>query len=168
MMAGEDESLTVSSEEFLADPAAYVKKAETVPVRVERDGKVVLSFGTFYKGGQLWEILVPTVRDGKPVRTRSHKEWDARVRRIAGGLTILKPAKGQWINPCDGELFEERMIPVRIMCSDIDIEKIADMTAEFYKQKAVMYYLVSKAAFVRYYDEDGKPKPSTPVRKQKT
>ena len=105
------------------------------------------------RDGQLWEILVPTIRDGKPVRTRSHKEWDAQVRRIAGGVTILKPAKGQWIAP-NGELFEERMIPVRIMCDETDIEEIADLTAKFYNQQAVMYYLLSERAVIRYYDED--------------
>jgi hypothetical protein len=101
---------------------------------------------------QLWEIFVPTERDGKPVRTRSHKEWDARVRRISGGLTILKPAKGQWISPT-GELFEERMIPVRILCTKKDIEKIADITASFYNQAAVMYYLVSESAYIKHYKE---------------
>ena len=100
----------------------------------------------------LWDIFVPTERNGKPVRTRSHKEWDSRVRRITGGLTVFKPVKGQWLSP-DGKLFEERMIPVRIMCSEEDIEKIADLTASFYKQKAVMYYLVSKRSYIKHYED---------------
>ena len=94
---------------------------------------------------KLWEILVPTLRDNKPVRTRSHKEWDRRVREISNGLTILKPGVGQWTSP-DGELFIERMIPVRIACSKEQIEQIAALTADFYKQIAVMYYLVSEAS----------------------
>lgn len=98
----------------------------------------------------LWEIFVPTIRDDKPVRTRSHKEWDARVRKISGGLTILTPAKGQWVSP-SGELCEERMIPVRIMCSKAQIEEIADITAEFYKQDAIMYYLISTDCTIRHY-----------------
>lgn len=81
----------------------------------------------------LWEILVPTVRrqDGKPIRTRFHRVWDAKVRFIAGGLTILSPVKGQWISP-DNELFSERMIPVRIACSREHIALIADFTASYY------------------------------------
>ena len=73
----------------------------------------------------LWEILVPTVRrkDGKPIRTRYHRVWDGKVRAIAGGLTILQPAKGQWVSP-SGELFSERMIPVRVACSEEQIDKI--------------------------------------------
>lgn len=99
----------------------------------------------------LYEILVPCVRnDGRPVRTRCHREWDSRVRRIAGGITVLTPARGQWVSP-DGRLFAERMIPVRIMCSAEQIEQIADMTAKFYDQLAVMFYKVSDAVCVNHY-----------------
>lgn len=43
----------------------------------------------------LYEILVPCqTNQGKPIRTRQHREWDRRVRLITGGLTILPPAKG--------------------------------------------------------------------------
>ena len=92
----------------------------------------------------LWEILVPTVRrvGGKPYRTRFHRVWDAKIRAIAGGVTILSPAKGQWISN-EGELHAERMIPVRIMCSKEQIEIIAKMSLEYYDQLAIMYYRVS-------------------------
>ncbi|MHA2264040.1 MAG: hypothetical protein ACXAEN_16725 [Candidatus Thorarchaeota archaeon] len=100
---------------------------------------------------KLWEILVPTIRSGKPVRTRSHRAWDERVRAITGGLTIFKPAKGEWIAP-DGELFAERMIPVRVMCTEEQIEKIADITAKFYEQKAIMFYCVSGECTVKHYE----------------
>lgn len=98
----------------------------------------------------LWEILVPTLRNGDPVKTRSHKEWDTRVRRISGGLTIFKPAKGEWISP-SGEIFAERMIPVRIMCTREEINKIADMTAAFYNQEAIMFFLVSQETIIKTY-----------------
>lgn len=63
---------------------------------------------------ELWEILVPTVRnDGKPYRLRYHKVWDDKVRAISGGLTVMPVAKGQWVYK--EELFTERMIPVRIL-----------------------------------------------------
>jgi len=102
---------------------------------------------------QLWEILVPTEREGKPVRTKSHKEWDRRVRKISGGLTVLKPAKGQWINEKEEDrLYSEKVIPVRIMCNWGETERIADITAGFYKQKAIMYYKVSDMCFIKRYD----------------
>lgn len=105
----------------------------------------------------LWEILVPTQmeRDGqvKPIRTRYHKIWDQKVREISGGLTILRPAVGYWVSP-DEELFVERMIPVRINCTEEEIEKIADMTAEYYNQRAVMFYAVSHKVVVKYYGKD--------------
>lgn len=98
----------------------------------------------------LWEILVPTILDGKPIRTRFHRVWDQHVREISGGLTILTPAKGQWISPC-GELFVERMIPVRLVCSQEQIETIADFTAKYYRQQAIMFYRVSDYVRIKHY-----------------
>lgn len=100
----------------------------------------------------LWEILVPTIMDGKPIRLRYHKLWDEKVRAIAKGLTILSPIKGQWVS-FTGELFVERMIPVRIACGEGQIEEIANLTAKYYKQKAVMYYRVSDYVVIKHYTE---------------
>ncbi len=100
---------------------------------------------------KLWEILVPTVRNnGRPFRTRFHRVWDAKVRAISGGLTICVPAKGQWVSP-DGVLFAERMIPVRIACTEQQIEQIADLTANYYDQNAVLYWLVSERVVIKHY-----------------
>ena len=102
----------------------------------------------------MWEILVPTIRrrDGKPIKTRYHRVWDTKVRAISGGLTVLSPAKGQWIAR-DGELFVERMIPVRIMCNEEEINKIVDMTLEYYDQLAVLEYKISDNVIMRHADE---------------
>lgn len=90
----------------------------------------------------LWEILVPTqYNSGKSVRTRHHREWDKVVRSIAGGLTIMTPVKGQWL--CSGELFTERMIPVRIACTEKQIRRIIDFSFGHYKQIAIMAYKIS-------------------------
>jgi len=100
---------------------------------------------------QLWEILVPTVRsNGRPYRTRYHRVWDKKVREISGGLTILKPAKGQWVN-AKGELFDERMIPVRIACTREQIVAIMDMTAAYYEQEAIFAAKVSDEVIIRNY-----------------
>ncbi len=99
-----------------------------------------------------WEILVPTqTNDGKGIRTRYHKVWDEKVRAITGGLTIVAPIKGQWVSTA-GELFRERMIPVRLACTEEQIEKIADITAAYYKQKAIMYYQISNKVVIKNYD----------------
>lgn len=99
----------------------------------------------------LYEILVPTVRNnGTPIRTKCHRAWDDRVRSITGGLTIIAPVKGQWVAP-DGTLFKERMIPVRIFCEPQQIEDIADMTAKYYDQLAVMYYKISDDVNIKHY-----------------
>lgn len=97
--------------------------------------------------------MVPTLsNEGKPYRTRYHKVWDAKVREITGGLTIIPPIKGEWVNSADGKLFRERMIPVRIACSSEQIDKIADITAKYYSQKAIMYYLVSEHVVIKHYN----------------
>jgi hypothetical protein len=100
----------------------------------------------------LWEILVPTekrIPTGKPFyTTRFHRVWDDRVRAITGGLTIMTPAKGQWVSP-DGELFKERMIPVRICATTEQINEIIDMTLEYYDQLAVLCYKLSDTVIIR-------------------
>jgi len=94
---------------------------------------------------QLWEILIPTLMgdNEKPVRTKHHRQWDKYVRALSGGLTILKPTKGQWLNPQSKELIEERMIPVRIACAESDMTKIINFTLSHYRQKTVMAYQIS-------------------------
>lgn len=102
----------------------------------------------------LYEILVPCqTNKGKPIRTRQHREWDQRVRRITGGLTVMAPAKGHWVSPY-GKVFSERMIPVRIAADVSSMREIADMTAKFYQQEAIMYYKVSDEVTILYYPEN--------------
>lgn len=99
----------------------------------------------------LWEILVPTVRrvGGKPYTTRFHRVWDAKVREITGGLTILTPAKGQWVAP-DGELHAERMIPVRIVATRDQIDQIISHTMTYYDQLAVLCYKLSEEVIIKH------------------
>ena len=98
----------------------------------------------------LWEILVPTSsNEGKPYRTRYHRVWDTKVKSISGGLTILSPAKGHWISK-EKELFSERMIPVRILCTRAEIETIIDFTIKYYNQKAVLAYKVSDEYILKH------------------
>lgn len=102
---------------------------------------------------ELWEVLVPCVsNEGKPFRTRHHREWDRQVRAISGGLTIYKPASGQWISPA-GELYRERMIPVRIACNEKQALKIARIVIKHYNQLACMIYRVSEHAIIVSRDE---------------
>ena len=101
----------------------------------------------------LWEILVPTEKaweDGvvKPIRTRYHRVWDDKVRAISGGLTILSPARGQWISP-DNELYKEKMIPVRLICTEEEIQEIIDFTLEYYNQEAVLAYKISDSVILK-------------------
>ncbi len=60
----------------------------------------------------------------------------------------MTPAKGQWI--FNNTLFEERVIPVRILCTDADMKRIATYSLKHYRQKAVMYYVLSSECNVVY------------------
>jgi hypothetical protein len=98
----------------------------------------------------LWEILVPTLHgiSNTPVKVRFHRVWDAKVKEISGGLSILTPIRGIWLNP-DHVEFKERMIPVRIACTEQQINQIADFTLVHYKQEAVMFYLLTDKVFIK-------------------
>lgn len=99
----------------------------------------------------MFEILVPTIRsNGKFISTRFHRIWDAKVRSVTKGLSVLPPIKGQWVSP-GGELFSERMIPVRIACTRQQIEQIADMSAAYYEQKAILFYRISDDVVIKHY-----------------
>lgn len=101
----------------------------------------------------MWEILVPTIRpDGRPIKTRFHKVWDEKIHEISGGMTILTPTKGKWISP-SGQLFVERMIPVRIIATREEVEKIIDFTMEYYEQEAILAYRISNEVILRHRDE---------------
>lgn len=107
----------------------------------------------------LYEILVPTVNhNNKPYRTRFHRVWDNKIRSIAKGLTILQPVKGQWISEND-DLVKERMIPVRIACTPEQINLIADITANYYQQKAIMFYQISNNVTIKCYPTKTVSKP---------
>jgi len=83
--------------------------------------------------------------------TRSRRSPE--VKKISGGLSILKPiTKGVWINP-EGTEFEERMIPVRILCTREDIDRIIDFTLKYYEQEAVLAYKISNEVILRHASE---------------
>lgn len=101
----------------------------------------------------VWEILVPTKsNEGKPYRTRYHRVWDSHIRKISGGLTILPVVKGQWL---DGAVLyhNERMIPVRIIATREEIEKIIDVTMVYYGQEAVLAYRVADEVVLKHKSE---------------
>lgn len=101
---------------------------------------------------ELWEILVP-VSHNKDKNLRfsyeHHKEWDAFVKGISGGVTIMKTAKGEWLSP-NGILHIDRMIPCRIVCNEEQISDIIDFTIDHYKQEAVLAYKISNNVILRH------------------
>jgi hypothetical protein len=98
----------------------------------------------------LWEIKVPCYyNNGKPVRTKHHQEWDKVVKKIAGGLTIYKPAWGKWVDSKTNIGYDERMIPVQIACTEKQMDQIGQFTLDHYKQIEIMAHVVSEK--VKFY-----------------
>lgn len=97
---------------------------------------------------ELWEILVPCKFEDtqKPVRTRHHKNFDNFVLKITTGMTILKPSKGLWKN--SGSLYEDRMIPVRIACTEKQIKEIGSFARKHYRQVAIFIYKISDTVLI--------------------
>lgn len=100
---------------------------------------------------ELWEILVPASNNkDKEFSYEHHKKWDAFVKNITGGLTVMKTAKGQWISPTTGVEYRDRMIPCRIACTEDQINQIIDFTIDHYEQEAVMAYRISTNVIIRH------------------
>jgi len=96
----------------------------------------------------LWEILVPAADNaGKEFTIDFHRQWDAKVRIIAGGMTIMKAARGQWTSPETFTVYSEKMLPVRIACMQNEMAIIAAMTKEHYAQEKVMYYKIASEVY---------------------
>ena len=95
----------------------------------------------------LYEVLVPVKMDKKKVRKKYHRKWDAKVREIAGGLTIMKSVKGEWVST-NGKCIKEKMIQVRIACDETFISEIVNLTIKHYEQEAVMWHKVTDEVYI--------------------
>ena len=92
---------------------------------------------------KVWKILVPANNNQAIEFSISHHhEWDEFVRKLVGGVTIMKSAKGQWVNP-NGQLYTDKMIPCEISCTKQQIKAIAHFTKHHYRQEAIAYYKIS-------------------------
>lgn len=97
---------------------------------------------------ELWEVLVPSAsNDGTEYPVTHHHEWDEQVRSLIGGLTIMRTARGQWLDD-DGTLFSERMIPVRLACDETQVRAIIDLTMAHYDQLTVMASRISDMSII--------------------
>lgn len=97
-----------------------------------------------------WEILVPyQTNEGKKIDVKYHREWDSKIRAISGGLTILRPMRGQWL--FNNRFYDEKVIPCRILATKEEIDVIIEITLKHYKdQHCVMAYKISSEVIVKY------------------
>jgi hypothetical protein len=103
---------------------------------------------------EMWEILVPASgNNNKEFSYEHHKAWDAFVKEPTGGVTIMKTAKGRWVSP-HGQLYADRMIPCRIICTKEQINKIVDFTLVHYDQEAVLAYKISLVVILKHKNNE--------------
>jgi hypothetical protein len=97
----------------------------------------------------LWEILIPVrSNEGKPFSDKYYNNvFYALLIDVAKGYTKLAPVDGAW--ETDGQLYKEKMIPVRVLCTKKEIEGIAAFVVIHYNQLAVMYYKVSNECYIK-------------------
>lgn len=115
------------------------------------------------KKQSLWEILVPTHdNEGQKYPLEHHQEWDGFVQDLCGGQTLLKVARGRWVDPATNVLYDETMIPVRIACTKQQIKQIGRHTLEHYNQIAVLAYRISKEVLLFQAPEQSVTLPQTP------
>jgi hypothetical protein len=102
---------------------------------------------------ELWAVMVPVTQpNGERFPEEYHREWDRKVIEISKGMTLFQTAKGTWVSP-EGEVFKEPMIPVMMICTKEQVDKIVDFTGMYYNQKAVMYFRVSDFVDIRHFKE---------------
>ena len=101
----------------------------------------------------MYEILVPRLwNSGVEISVECHREWDEKVRAVSGGLTILHPAKGQWMY--QGKMIGEGVIPCRVIATREDLEKILDITlTHYHDQISVLAYKISDEIILKYRKE---------------
>lgn len=99
----------------------------------------------------LWEILIPvTHKDGTPVTEKDHRIWRSSLEAI-GVHQFLAPGAVPWIVN-EPHLVGVRMIPFRVACTQEQITQVANLTASYFGQDAILLYRVSDDVTLIRYD----------------
>lgn len=93
----------------------------------------------------MWRIMVPVAYNNRRRIPRAVvKKWEKMVESIGKGYTANPVAKGSW-KPNDSKPAQvEYMRPVDVFCQREQMEEIAMITAEYFRQKEVLYFKVSR------------------------
>lgn len=96
---------------------------------------------------KLWQILVPRVMGGWSIDDSYHEEWDKKVAKITGGLTLCNTSMGKWVD-ANGDLFQESVISVNLACTEEEIKEIMKITLQHYCQDAIFVSLLSEKVLI--------------------
>lgn len=102
----------------------------------------------------LWELKVPAISKYHVglIDVGFHKMWEERARKISSGPIIMHATSGHGVERLR-KLFAERVIPVRISCTRVEIRHIMKMTREHYELKEVFAHLVSEVVLIEKGDD---------------
>lgn len=92
----------------------------------------------------LYEILIPVANnDGKEFPEKYRQAFIDFIGILVGGVTVYPVVDGQWY---EGEnRYAEKMIPVRINCTDKEIDAIAWEAKKTFEQKKIFVATIGTA-----------------------
>jgi hypothetical protein len=94
----------------------------------------------------LWEILIPVAsNEGIPFPEDHHEAFRRILRALPGnnGTTSRPPGDGDWKDKDTGNVYAEKMIPIRFRACRADAERMAVHAGRFYNQIEVMAYRIA-------------------------
>jgi len=90
----------------------------------------------------LWEMYVPVTDNRGVVFPGGHvKRFFKYVLKMSGGSTENPWSSGKWIH--EGQLYNDRIVPVYFFATAEQAERLAKFAVKLFKQKVVVYFLVS-------------------------
>ncbi len=85
-------------------------------------------------------------KDGTIFNKAHHGTFIRKVLTVAGGYSWLPEIDGAWVNShC--EVVKEKMIPIRVACTDENIKEIASFAKQHYEQEAIFVLEIGTARF---------------------
>lgn len=78
--------------------------------------------------------------------TKHHRIFYKFILNLSKGYSVLNELEGVWQNE-KGTIYQEKMIPVRIACTDEQIKEIAEFAKAHYEQEAIFVLELGTARF---------------------
>jgi len=98
-----------------------------------------------------WEIMVPVSDDRQVDTVKRWTNFTKFVMDVAGGFSAYPAIEGGWRDGEGRDHFDLNR-PVKIICTAIEIRRVSDFVAKYYKQNCVMVSRLGDSVTFYYYD----------------